>query len=829
MATYYVDYEGGNDANNGLSFANRRKTYPSFTLSGGDVVRIMASPDPTEVGPAGITSYRNTIRGTDYNIGTLYGSTTVGQSYFYNSYLRDGDIINIWQNYNNIGVNGTWRITVSGQTCYIDGYSAPSNTVYSNAGYFCNYTQSTLYLNNAVTKTIASTGGDGRSAWTPSTDVQASKQYNWSFYNSNIDYTKEGSIYDYISIGANFTTGKAAYYQTGTLDLSSYQQVSFWIRIANGNVSTSNLSLRLCSDTSGDTTVNTITIPAIYNTSYYVPITVNLGTNLGSSIQSIALYVDSDQGSQTVYLSNIIACKAASSPDSLTLNSLVGLNTTTDPFWYGIDSINEKIVVLSSRGPNQKHSYYSNPGVYFSNTGIGTGTPTIYKREPITYLATSTGFIQISSASNASTSNRVTVSGGWNRTDMSTQTGITFIDRANFYNYGIYLSYNYYYSFNNIGFVRSYTGLYFNGASYCEFTGNLYSIDSLNSNLTFNYADYLEGTPNFILSGASTEIYGGQSQLTTNSYSPKFYASGGYNCFQLNYVSGSTIDTINAYYGVFVGLRFNNSNNNKINNIQCRYGGANFGYSDSFVFTASSGNIVSNVDFSHIYYGLYIVNSSNNVFSNINFSNVYPSQSLTDSIYSIYMNSGVSNYVIGGSVDKQCYVGTEIYTKNLEFTTQNEYSLASGAIAYSKNHDNVSNSTKTFFSSGRFEQSTEQRHTASGYSWKFLIQSSSYTSTSPAEIPLAKVAAQANSQVTLKLWVYRNGTGIVGGFRVKGGFVDGISSDITSYGTGNANVWEEITITCTPTEDAVLDVRAVAYYNGNTNNYVWIDDFSASQ
>jgi hypothetical protein len=64
---------------------------------------------------------------------------------------------------------------------------------------------------------------------------------------------------------------------------------------------------------------------------------------------------------------------------------------------------------------------------------------------------------------------------------------------------------------------------------------------------------------------------------------------------------------------------------------------------------------------------------------------------------------------------------------------------------------------------------------------------------------------------------------------VKGGFVDGISSDITSYGTGNANVWEEITITCTPTEDAVLDVRAVAYYNGNTNNYVWIDDFSASQ
>jgi hypothetical protein len=153
MATYYVDFENGNDANNGLSFANRRKTYPAgTTLYGGDSVRIMASPAPTLVGSGYISPIRNTLRGGDGYVGTFYASTTVNQSYFISqSAIVDGDIINIWQNYNNIGLNGTWRITKIGNNCYLDGYTAPLNTSYSNAGYFYKYTPSTIYLDTAVT------------------------------------------------------------------------------------------------------------------------------------------------------------------------------------------------------------------------------------------------------------------------------------------------------------------------------------------------------------------------------------------------------------------------------------------------------------------------------------------------------------------------------------------------------------------------------------------------------------------------------------------------------------------------------------------------------
>jgi hypothetical protein len=52
MAIYYLDFESGNDSNDGTSFANRKKSWLSGQLpvSGGDTLRIMASPYPVALG-----------------------------------------------------------------------------------------------------------------------------------------------------------------------------------------------------------------------------------------------------------------------------------------------------------------------------------------------------------------------------------------------------------------------------------------------------------------------------------------------------------------------------------------------------------------------------------------------------------------------------------------------------------------------------------------------------------------------------------------------------------------------------------------------------------
>ncbi len=62
MATYYVDFDGGNDANDGLSFANRKRTITSIaTLNPFDVVRVKESASPTALGTASWTNLSKTV------------------------------------------------------------------------------------------------------------------------------------------------------------------------------------------------------------------------------------------------------------------------------------------------------------------------------------------------------------------------------------------------------------------------------------------------------------------------------------------------------------------------------------------------------------------------------------------------------------------------------------------------------------------------------------------------------------------------------------------------------------------------------------------------
>lgn len=63
MATIFMDPESGNDANDGLSFATRKKTFNSATLAAGsgDTVRLIASPEPFSVGAAQWTDNSRSI------------------------------------------------------------------------------------------------------------------------------------------------------------------------------------------------------------------------------------------------------------------------------------------------------------------------------------------------------------------------------------------------------------------------------------------------------------------------------------------------------------------------------------------------------------------------------------------------------------------------------------------------------------------------------------------------------------------------------------------------------------------------------------------------
>ena len=458
MATFYVDYEGEAGSGDGSSFANRAKRCNGLSgVAAGDTIRIKKSPDPTVLSSTGSVKRDwgwQSYSAASFNKSNITYSTTTGGTYLTNlsAGWQTGDIIVIGYDTAPAGknLNGAWRITrantTSGNT-YLDGFTASNTDSESGTIRYVSGTANSVVLGSSPIKVLASTDA-ARSAWTASSNVTTSVAY-YSSYNDWNQYGKwqvpTGG--DEIALTTSTATGKAAYFALdSSTDLSGYQQISFLFQIASGNTNLSSsgggdqlISLRLCTDAQGDTSVHTIPINNGFSSTHkWMVVHKDFGSNLNSSIQSIAIYVDGTLPSDVTFrLNNIIASKASSAADSVTLRSLIGLNTTADKIWYPIAYMVERsnyfLIVLCTwpRGKGADGmSYYGNYiGAWFSQNFSSTN---IYKREQIFPKILEEGAFSGSNFNdqlnvNGTSGNLVSYSGGWDDTNMSTQNGLTFL------------------------------------------------------------------------------------------------------------------------------------------------------------------------------------------------------------------------------------------------------------------------------------------------------------------------------------------------------------------------------------------------------------------
>ena len=355
MSIFYVDYENGDNANDGTTWALAWKDITlgatALRIAAGDEIRTAKSPDPTSVG------------------------------------------------------NATWT----------DG-------------------NDTLVLASALTKSVV----DGGETWTPSANVTAGVSGN----------RKIGALATYISIADAFTTGKAVYYALGSSqDFSGYEQISFQIKISTVTIIADVVQIKLCSDTTGDTAVNTIDIPALAKSGRYYTITINTSAALGSAIQSVAIYTSSDVGIIYLEIGQIIACKASSADDSLTLSSLIGKSASaTDLERLPIRGIIGTTVYFDSKNT----AVNSTQGKYAGDSE----TVTTYKVEPIqTTPKTSNSQSDFIVNDSGTVGSWITYTGGWN-TGTTIRDGLTWFDGQNGEGAGLYLINKSYINIENFGFTR---------------------------------------------------------------------------------------------------------------------------------------------------------------------------------------------------------------------------------------------------------------------------------------------------------------------------------------------------------------------------------------
>jgi len=228
---------------------------------------------------------------------------------------------------------------------------------------------------------------------------------------------KQGATSATFAILAAFTTGNVGYYNTGvTNNLSGYNKICFWFRTTVAIANASIYSIRLCSDASGAVPVNTLQLPAIaiaINT--WVPIVLDNGGALSSTVQSVALHVPTtDPGAPTLAIDNLMAC------NNVTLRTLISKNNANGP-WFAIRSItNDAGVDTITIDSGLNSAVATQPAKGFFGT---TESTTAYVSDGISLgasAAAATTTTVFGFTKTAPAASPISIIGGWDRTNMST-------------------------------------------------------------------------------------------------------------------------------------------------------------------------------------------------------------------------------------------------------------------------------------------------------------------------------------------------------------------------------------------------------------------------
>lgn len=722
MTTFYLDWENGNDANDGTTFANRWKTIASGAtaarIAPGDTIRMMASPDPTLVGSASWTS-------------------------------------------------GSRSVTLA----------------------------------SAVTATICAC----ETAWTGSANVTAT---------ATSGSVKEGTNRASLAIAAAFTTGLAAYFATGTLDLSGYQQVSFWIQ-TNLAVAASTLSLRLCSDAAGVTTVNTVPIPAITATGTWTAITVDLGTALGSAIGSVALYADLDPGTVTILLDHIIACKASASADALTLTSLIGkvhnlawaassayalgdnrrptqpnrngfsyrvtsagTSGASEPAWpaeIGLSVADGSVVwiceeledtwypVASISGTTVKlDGAVATSAAATSNTYQGASeTVATYRREalrlPAMPSAPTTGTYTTLQDSGTDGS-WITFSGGWDRTAMSSQGGETWLTGQNGDGVGIACGSTSFVALANTGLTRFNSGVQSSSANTLLMLTNLQATGC----------------------GYGVSLTNGKRLLGTNLVCNN-NANAGVDDSGLPSVLSCVTANGNGGGSPQLGLSYG-ALRTRMNYVVAKGNGA----------AGATNNGSSRAD-------IEIRNLTTAANGTAGFS------------AGSYGNALLVNASLGE--------GTPIA---VPATFLDEY-------VWSHKHGALAGVHLGTTDGGTIRSVSDVTHAGSGIAWRFNPTSTNRGAVYPLRLALAKLVCAANVTRSVTLWTRRDSTNIKGLLAIEGGQLPGVGQELSVACQPAVNSWEQsATLSFTPTEAGVVEIVFRVWDGVGTTASYWIDDLAVS-
>jgi len=607
------------------------------------------------------------------------------------------------------------------------------------------------------------------SAWTASANVTTTTATG-----------KVGTNATSIAVATAFTTGKAAYKALGsTVDLSAYTGVTFWFHLSLGATPTAGqITLRLCSDTVGDVTVDTLSFPSMagLQTSNWTAITLDKGSALGSSIQSIALYVASDSAAQTFLLDQIVA--VSSTPIDLPAlygsSDAQGAGGADTETWHQFREITPSTCVILPYG--------SAMGSVNGRGFMGADRiDTLWRRPTIWsywFAATAWSLSTLTGSAGA----QFTWSGGWDRTDMSTQSLETWWNVNSSAANGISVT-TAATTIEKIAVIGGATAVAFSTTTGIQL--NLPAINHANTGFSSSSGAASVSIPfNCYCSvGFTYQSYGTTLNMTESSS----HMAG---------TGGAVLSGSSAHCTVTIG---------KVAN--CNGQGMSLGGSSNLIaITECSGNASNGFAFSgqlsrSILYAPTVSGNASYGFTATGNGMDYGNNRFR----AVTTGNGVGSVSVGGS--------TWVFEDSTfnEATVGGGFGTGLGGAMYSSRESSTSTLHRIRGESMLVESDSSVRHTASGIAWRLDVTSASArTAGYPGFIPLGRHYVPAGSS-TVKVWLRRTSASLTVSLVCRGRQVAGIESAVSTAMTAAINTWEEVSITIAPTYACYVEFFVEAY------------------
>lgn len=782
--------------NGGMNKADAWKTVATGATAAriqpGDTVRIMASPDQTSLGVNGtwVTGPCSLAKNVEASTNaTPIVVTLTGHGY------ANGDVVVIKSHVTNTKANGSWIVAnQTANTFELKDHNAGNsvgNGVGGTSGSCTKLNNGCVILASEITKNIACpvgyAGGQGTTTtWTPSTNVTS------AVITTDM---KQGAESQQITIAAAFTTGLAAFLALGSaVNFSAYQQITFWIKQTAGTIGAAGAcQIKLCSDTAGVTAVDTFDIPNLGALNNWTAVTVSKGSALGTSIQSIALYVVTDNAAQTFLFDNFVAVTSVASANSLNLNSLIGLN---DGRWHPVQSITGKTIFLD-------HASSSYPSSVWVPT---SATATTFKREPIRIPIATASFIVTTKA--GSYGLPIVYSGGWDRTSMVSQNGQTYVSNQSGTQIFCVLDTFAYSTFERLNPVKWSKGFSVVNASdgiILGKAGERTELIACTGSMDFTMSRPMRGlgTISFVGCSAPSNFSIGNNLQDSVFDTVEF----------LGAPAASAAISVTAIVDTLVFRNLMQSTG-PITMIGSRVKTLTLDGSNSTAGSSLSNSWISSMTITgHLVAatsGLLLVGT------NLTIVNLSTSGNVSGSTLIGYLAGSVpQSHLQSGKIGVTAHDATTLFLTGTRFYSK--------PIVMLPRFGNVDTDFRAMLRASPATADTGVKNDSGNYSIKISVAAADTDVTVPFYFPLCSIWCTANVPVTFRAALRRSSTLIENRLWLLGGQIAGVPSDIETAMTAAINTWETVVISFTPTVTGRVEVAQKVYATGSGAYDVWID------